>query len=103
MRVTKNTTFSCVGAKNWFHGFLGSNYHGVLQQILQFAQSAAPVTGVLSLDGFLELAEVRLTVPSVTHELAKEKPMLGCNKKHSSYVQTTLTKMANKSLNRTWK
>lgn len=31
-------------------------YHGVLKQVLQFAQSAVLVTGVLSLDGFLELS-----------------------------------------------
>lgn len=34
----------------------GLVYHGVLQQVLQFAQSAVLVTGVLSLDGFLELS-----------------------------------------------
>lgn len=46
-------------------------YHGVLQQVLQFAQSAVLVTGVLSLDGFLELPQIRLTVPGVTHKLIK--------------------------------
>lgn len=48
-------------------------YHGVLQQVLQLAQSAVLVTGVLSLDGFLELPQVRLAVPSITHELKKKK------------------------------
>lgn len=47
-------------------------YHRVLQQVLQFAQSAVPITGILSLNGFLELAEVRLTVPRVTHELEEK-------------------------------
>lgn len=50
----------------------GGRYHRVLQQVLQFAQSAALVTCVLSLDGFLELAQVRLAVPSVTHKLTKD-------------------------------
>lgn len=50
----------------------GGRYHRVLQQVLQFAQSAVPVTGVLSLDGFLELAQVRLAVPSIAHELTRE-------------------------------
>lgn len=49
----------------------GIRYHGVLQQVLQFAQSAVLVTGVLSLDGFLELPQIWLTVPGVTHKLVK--------------------------------
>lgn len=48
-------------------------YHGVLQQVLQLAQSAVLVAGVLSLDGFLELPQVRLAVPSITHELEEKK------------------------------
>lgn len=48
-------------------------YHGVLQQVLQLAQSAVLVTGVLSLDGFLELPQVRLAVPSIAHELKKKQ------------------------------
>lgn len=47
-------------------------YHGVLQQVLQFAQAAVLVTDVLSLDGFLELPKIRLTVPGVAHELIKD-------------------------------
>lgn len=48
------------------------SYHGVLQQVLQFAQSAVLVAGILSLYGVLKLAEVRLTVPRVAHELQEE-------------------------------
>ena len=44
-------------------------YHRVLQQVLQLAQPAALVTGVLSLYGVLELTQVRLAVPCVTHKL----------------------------------
>lgn len=47
-------------------------YHGVLQQVLQFAEAAALVTGVLPLDGFLELPKIRLTVPGVAHELIED-------------------------------
>ena len=54
------------------NGRVGQNrraYHRVLKQVLQFAQSAVAVTCVLSLDGVLQLTQVRLTVPHLTHEL----------------------------------
>jgi len=47
-------------------------YHRVLQQVLQFAQSAVAVTRVLSLYGVLELPQVRLTVTHLAHNLRKE-------------------------------
>lgn len=59
-------------------------YHGVLQQVLQFAQAAVLVTDVLPLDGFLELPKIRLTVPGVAHELIKDtiiKALQRCQKK----------------------
>lgn len=46
-----------------------NQYHGVLQQVLQFAEAAVPVTGVLPLDGLLQLPQVRLAVTGVAHEL----------------------------------
>ena len=46
-----------------------SGYHGVLEQVLQLAQSAVLVAGVLSLDGVLKLSQVALTLPSITHKL----------------------------------
>lgn len=85
-----------------------SGYHGVLQQVLQFAQPAVLVAGVLSLYRLLKLPQVRLAVPGVAHVLEENAQTPDINNLQrkiqfklvlSSLNQMVLSKLVLSSLN----
>lgn len=75
-------------------------YHWVLQQVLQFAQAAAFVTGVLSFDGVLELPKIWLAVPGVAHELIEGTDIktLYCCQNCTIRLKKTIEKGKNKTI-----